>query len=187
MKKNLVLAMAVLMMGSVAMGQTAKKGSKKEKHAKVINATTAPAPIITETVAPVVTSVAPAQEIQTDKKVAETLWISESSHDFGKIPQGKPVTTDFELKATGTDSLKLEMVQAGCGCTTPHWTAGTYAPGQVVKINVGYNAAGEGAFTKPVTITYNGGQQKVINITGTVFSTPATPAPANSGLGKVQQ
>jgi|GEM_PF-203470 len=182
MKKNLVLAVAVLMMGSVAMGQTAKKGSKKEKHSKV--STTTATPVLTEvTAAPVQASMAPVQE---EKKSAETLWISEASHDFGKIPQGKPVTTDFELKTTGSDSLKLEMVQAGCGCTTPHWTAGTYAPGQVVKINVGYNAAGEGAFTKPVTITYNGGQQKVINITGTVYSTPATPAPANPGLGKVQ-
>jgi hypothetical protein len=46
-----------------------------------------------------------------DKK--ETLWINETSHDFGKIPQGKPVYTHFELKGLG-DSLKLEMVQAGC-------------------------------------------------------------------------
>jgi hypothetical protein len=122
----------------------------------------------------------------TDKK-AENLWLSESTHDFGKIPQGKPVFTFFELKTTTADSLKLEMVQAGCGCTTPEFKAGTYAPGETVKIKVGYNAANEGNFTKPVTITFNGGQQKVINITGTVVPTPATPAPANGNLGKVQQ
>ena len=59
--------------------------------------------------------------------------------------------------------------------------------GEVIKIKVGYNAANEGSFTKPVTITYNGGLQKVINITGTVVPSPATPAPANGNLGKVQQ
>jgi len=123
----------------------------------------------------------------TTEKKAENLWMSESTHDFGKIPQGKPVFTFFELKTTTSDSLKLEMVQAGCGCTTPEFKAGTYAPGEVVKIKVGYNAANEGNFTKPVTITFNGGQQKVINITGTVVPTPATPAPANGNLGKVQQ
>jgi hypothetical protein len=122
----------------------------------------------------------------TEKK-AENLWLNESTHDFGKIPQGKPVFTFFELKTTTPDSLKLEMVQAGCGCTTPEFKAGTYAPGETVKIKVGYNAANEGNFTKPVTITFNGGQQKVINITGTVVPTPATPAPANGNLGKVQQ
>jgi len=121
------------------------------------------------------------------KKANENLWLSESTHDFGKITQGKPVFTFFEIKTTTTDSLKLEMVQAGCGCTTPEFKAGTYAPGEVIKIKVGYNAANEGSFTKPVTITYNGGQQKVINITGTVVPTPAAPAPANGNLGKVQQ
>ena len=123
----------------------------------------------------------------TGDKKAENLWLSEATHDFGKITQGKPVFTFFEIKSTTSDSLKLEMVQAGCGCTTPEFKAGTYAPGEVVKIKVGYNAANAGAFTKPVTITYNGGQQKVINITGTVVQTPATPAPANDNLGKVQQ
>lgn len=123
----------------------------------------------------------------TPEKKAENLWLNESSHDFGKIPQGKPVFTFFEIKTTTADSLKLEMVQAGCGCTTPEFKAGTYAPGETVKIKVGYNAANEGNFTKPVTITFNGGQQKVINITGTVVPTPATPAPANGNLGKVQQ
>jgi hypothetical protein len=123
----------------------------------------------------------------TDEKKAENLWLSESTHDFGKINQGKPVFTFFEIKTTTTDSLKLEMVQAGCGCTTPEFKAGTYAPGEVVKIKIGYNAANAGSFTKPVTITYNGGKQKVINITGTVVETPAAPAPANGNLGKVQQ
>ena len=119
-------------------------------------------------------------------KPAEVLAISEMAHDFGKIKQGVPVFTYFDLKTTTSDSLKLEMVQAGCGCTTPEFKAGTYAPGETVKIKIGYNAAAEGGFTKPVTITYNGGQQKVINITGTVVATPATPAPANGAAGKIQ-
>lgn len=117
---------------------------------------------------------------------AETLWLNEASHNFGKIAQGKPVYTFFELKTTTTDSLKLENVQAGCGCTTPEWKAGTYSPGEQVKIKVGYNAASTGQFNKPVTITYNGGQQKVIFITGEVMATPATPAPASGAVGKIQ-
>lgn len=121
---------------------------------------------------------------QQDKK--EALWINETSHDFGKIPQGKPVYTHFELKGMG-DSLKLEMVQAGCGCTTPEFKAGAYAPGEPVKIKVGFNAAAAGPFSKPITITYNGGQQKVIMITGTVEVTPSAPAPANGAVGKIKQ
>ncbi|TAD83133.1 MAG: DUF1573 domain-containing protein [Bacteroidetes bacterium] len=119
-------------------------------------------------------------------RATEILWINADTHDFGKIKQGVPVYTEFEIKTTTADSLKLEMVQAGCGCTTPEFKVGTYAPGEVVKIKVGFNAGAEGPFTKPVTITYNGGQQKVINITGTVVTTPATPAPANGMVGKIK-
>ncbi|MEO7312489.1 MAG: DUF1573 domain-containing protein [Chitinophagaceae bacterium] len=173
MKKNFLLMTVALLIGGAAMAQPEVK-VKKTKEARVT-----PVAVI---------QASPAQEVKVveEKKAADMLWLNETTHDFGKIAQGKPVTTEFALKNTGKDSLKLEMVQAGCGCTTPQWKPGPYAPGQDFKITVGYNAAAEGAFTKPVTITYNGGQQKVINITGTVFSTPATPAPQNNGIGKVQ-
>lgn len=119
-------------------------------------------------------------------KPAEKLWLNEEKHDFGKIPQGTPVYTWFELKGVGED-LKLEMVQAGCGCTTPEFKAGTYKAGETVKVKVGFNAAAPGPFNKPVTIFYNDGQQKVIFIIGEVQSTPGTPAPGNLGLSKVKQ
>jgi hypothetical protein len=165
---------------------------KKTKVAKSKTVTVAATPAVTTTSAvtevPVVDNHAGHNHDQQKAdaaKPAEALWVSETAHDFGKIPQGKPVTTEFELKNTGKDSLRLENVQASCGCTTPVWKAGNYAPGEKFKITVGYNAAAEGAFTKPVTITYNG-QQKVVTITGTVYTTPSTPAPENKGVSKVQ-
>ena len=106
-----------------------------------------------------------------EEKKPETLWISETAHNFGKIPQGKPVTTYFELKTTTSDSLKLEGVQASCGCTTPEFKVGTYAPGEPIKIKVGYNAANPGSFTKAITITYNSGKQKVVKLSGTSWVT----------------
>lgn len=118
-------------------------------------------------------------------KPAEGLWMNEEKHDFGKIPQGTPVFTTFELKGL-SDVLKLELVQAGCGCTTPEFKAGTYKLGETVQIKVGFNAAAPGPFNKPVTIFYNDGQQKVIYITGEVATTPAAPAPGN-GLAKIKQ
>ena len=121
-----------------------------------------------------------------EPKPAEKLWLNEEKHDFGKIAQGTPVFTWFELKGLGED-LKLEMVQAGCGCTTPEFKAGTYKAGEAVKIKVGFNAAAAGPFNKPITIYYNEGKQKVIFITGEVQSTPSTPAPGNQGVAKVKQ
>ena len=120
----------------------------------------------------------------TDQSATDkVLDITEIQYDFGKIPQGKPVTHIFEVTDNGTDSLKISNVQASCGCTTPSWERDQIqAPGQKTNITVGYNAANEGMFTKIITITYNGGKTKQITIKGQVWKTPVTSAPENKEL-----
>ncbi|MEO6328467.1 MAG: DUF1573 domain-containing protein [Ginsengibacter sp.] len=131
--------------------------------------------------------VAPVSE-KTDEAAAnaDVISLNESEFDFGKIPQGKPVTHDFLFTNTGSTSLSLQNVQASCGCTTPEWSKDAVAPGATSKITVGYNAAGMGAFTKSITITYNESQSKQIIIKGEVWQTPATSAPENSALGTLK-
>jgi hypothetical protein len=117
----------------------------------------------------------------------DALALKETEHDFGKIPQGKPVTTVFEVKNTGKAAFKLDNVQASCGCTTPQWDKEkVIEPGEKSEITVGYNAAAEGFFTKTVTITYNGTQTKQVIIKGEVWKTPASSAPANTGLNDLK-
>jgi Protein of unknown function (DUF1573) len=119
--------------------------------------------------------------------MVETLAVKETEFDFGKIPQGKPVIHVFTVTNTGTTPYKLDNVQASCGCTTPVWEKElVIAPGKSADITVGYNAAAEGPFTKPVTITYNGAQTKVLNIKGEVWKTPAASAPTNAGLNELK-
>jgi archaellum component FlaG (FlaF/FlaG flagellin family) len=130
------------------------------------------------------------QQLSTDTKPAtagDFLVIKETSHDFGKIPQGKPVYYTFEIINIGKEPLKLENVQASCGCTTPEWNREAIAPGATDKIRVGYNAANEGYFEKPVTITYNSSQSKVLTIKGTVWKAPAGSAPANASVQFLKQ
>jgi hypothetical protein len=121
------------------------------------------------------------------KPVADVLVLKETSFDFGKIQQGRPVTHEFYFNNTGSDSLKLTDVRASCGCTTPVWKRDPVAPGATSKITVGYNAYNEGPFEKTVTITYNTGQIKLMTIKGTVYKAPATPAPENSGVQMLKQ
>ncbi|MBC7867134.1 MAG: DUF1573 domain-containing protein [Gloeobacteraceae cyanobacterium ES-bin-316] len=121
------------------------------------------------------------------KPAEEALLLKETEHDFGKIPQGKPVTYVFEVSNTGKTALKIDNVQASCGCTTPEWDREkAIEPGTSAKITVGYNAAAEGPFTKPVTITYNGTQTKQLIIKGEVWKTPAASAPANAGVNDLK-
>ena len=111
----------------------------------------------------------------------EFLVVKETEHDFGKIPQGKPVTTVFNVTNSGKTALKIENVQASCGCTTPEWEKEkAIEPGATSKITVGYNAAAEGPFNKTITVTYNGTQTKQLAIKGEVWKTPAASAPAGN-------
>jgi hypothetical protein len=127
------------------------------------------------------------QSPATDTKPApESISLKETEFDFGKIPQGKPVTHVFEFTNTGTTSFSLDNVQASCGCTTPVWNKDVVAPGTTSKITIGYNAQNEGPFAKPVTITYNGNQVKQITIKGDVWKTPVTSAPENASISSLK-
>lgn len=113
----------------------------------------------------------------------EGIQIKEREFDFGKIPQGKPVTHIFEVINSSKAPYKIDHVQASCGCTTPVWDKEkTIAPGETSIITVGYNAAAEGPFTKTITVTYNGNQNSAFQIKGEVWKTPVTSAPANETL-----
>jgi hypothetical protein len=123
-----------------------------------------------------------AQTIAENKPVAETAVLKEKSFDFGKIPQGRPVTHVFELVNKSSQPIMLENVLASCGCTTPEWSKDPVQPGATTNIKVGFNAAAEGVFNRSITIQVAGGAVQTINITGNVYRTPATSAPLNSSL-----
>lgn len=123
-----------------------------------------------------------AQNAAAPQPVTETLTVKETTYDFGKIQQGRPVTHTFLITNTGTAPLLLTNVQASCGCTTPEWTKEAIQPGATSTIKVGYNAATEGYFNKTITIQYDNDKTKVLNITGTVYKAPATSAPLNASI-----
>ncbi len=111
----------------------------------------------------------------------DPLVMTEMKYDFGKIPQGKPVYHNFVVKNVGKTPIKLDNVQAACGCTTPEWSREEIAPGGSTTIRVGYNAAAEGVFEKPVTIHY-GERIKQFTVAGTVWRAPEGSAPKNASI-----
>ena len=117
----------------------------------------------------------------------DVLQIKERTHDFGKIPQGRPATYTFEIVNTGSVPLRLDNVQASCGCTTPVWSRDPIDAGGTGKILVGYNAYSEGSFTKTVTIVYNTSLTKTLTITGEVYKAPPTSAPENASVELLKQ
>lgn len=123
-----------------------------------------------------------AQTASAAASATEVLQVKESGYDFGKIPQGRPVTHIFEIVNTGKTPLLLTNVQASCGCTTPEWSREPIKAGATAQIKVGYNSAAEGYFNKSITILYNNNQSKTLLISGTVYKTPTTAAPVNASI-----
>src|SRR5476651_1906289 len=65
----------------------------------------------------------------------------EEKHDFGKIPQGIPVTTKFEYTNVGEEPLIITNVQPTCGCTIADFTKTPVKKGDKGVITITFNAA----------------------------------------------
>lgn len=122
-----------------------------------------------------------AQNSEAGKK-KDKIVVMETSFDFGKIMQGKPVFHNFQV--TNLDSLPLviDNIQASCGCTTPEWSRDPIAPGGTSIVKVGYNSAAPGYFEKTITLMYAEGMTTIVSIKGTVWKTPEQPAPFNKSI-----
>ncbi|WP_018612112.1 DUF1573 domain-containing protein [Segetibacter koreensis] len=119
--------------------------------------------------------------------VSKVLEFKEDNHDFGKIPYGKPVEFDVLIKNVSKDSVKIENVKVGCGCTTPKYEQGkAYAPGEDFKVTLGFSGYADGPFEKYVDIFFNNGLSKQIKFHGTGYKVPETPAPSNSAVQKLK-
>lgn len=112
-------------------------------------------------------------------KADDVVKVSAEKHDFGKIKQGVPVTTNFTLTNATDKPLVIENAWAGCGCTTPEYSKEPIPAGGTSTLKVGYNAAAMGHFEKQVNIKFAGvNEPKVVTITGEVVDAGATNATA---------
>jgi len=86
--------------------------------------------------------------------MAKFKW-EQTTHNFGKIDQGKPVSVEFEFTNEGSSPLVISQVKGSCGCTVTEYTKEPVAPGEKGKVKATYDAASKGAFHKSVRVTAN--------------------------------
>lgn len=91
--------------------------------------------------------------MQTDNK--PEFKFEKETYDFGKIPQGKPVTAELKFTNTGEEPLIISAVQPTCGCTVANYTKTPVKKGESGSITLTYNAAAVGPFNKAVTVNSN--------------------------------
>lgn len=119
--------------------------------------------------------------------ITKVLDIKDTNHDFGKIPYGKPAEYDVVIKNISNDSIKIENVKVGCGCTTPKYEVGkSYGPGETFKVTLGFNGYTDGPFTKSADIIFSNGLNKQVTFTGTGYKVPDQAAPANGAVQKMK-
>ena len=87
--------------------------------------------------------------------IGPNITFTKTSHSFGKIPQGRPVSYEFEFTNNGDQPLIIKNVKASCGCTTPSYPTEPIGPGEKEKIKAVFNASSAGNFHKSITITSN--------------------------------
>jgi hypothetical protein len=111
-----------------------------------------------------------------DNQKAEFKFVEET-HDFGTIPQGKPVTTVFVYTNIGVEPLILTNVQPTCGCTVADFTKAPVKKGEKGTIKITYNAAVPAPFNKAIVVTSNAKTpQKYLTIKGEVVAPAAAPS-----------
>ena len=92
-----------------------------------------------------------------------------ATHDFGRIPQSKPVTATFAFTNIGDIPLIINAAKGSCGCTGVEYTKEAILPGQSGTIKATFNAAALGAFNKSVTVESNAeGGEAVLYFKGEV-------------------
>jgi hypothetical protein len=107
-------------------------------------------------------------------KAEDLVKFNELKYDFGKLKQGVPATYDFEFKNVSNKPIVVENASATCGCTTPKWPSAPVLSGKTEKVNVGYNAAALGTFTKTISVKLAGVDEPlVLTITGEVLTAAA--------------
>jgi hypothetical protein len=99
--------------------------------------------------------------IKPKKGTADIYWL-ESSHDFGRIQEGKYYIHEFEFENIGDEPYLIQTVEGSCGCTIADHPKEAIPPGGKGKITVQFNSKGKkGDNTEFVTIAGNSQPENV--------------------------
>jgi len=78
------------------------------------------------------------------------------THDFGKIPLGKPTVYTFTFTNVGEAPIIISKVETTCGCTVPEYSKTPVKSGEKGTIKVTITPSGPAIpFVKSVTLTSN--------------------------------
>ncbi|MFM1771362.1 MAG: hypothetical protein RLZZ71_504 [Bacteroidota bacterium] len=84
---------------------------------------------------------------------------------LGRVAKGSFTTKEIVVSNSGNTELKIDKVEASCGCTVPVLTKEVLAPGEKTTLKITFSAPNkEGKEVKFVTLFSNGNAIKVITV-----------------------
>ncbi|MHC4764910.1 MAG: DUF1573 domain-containing protein [Planctomycetota bacterium] len=87
-------------------------------------------------------------------------------HQFGSITDTKSHTATFRFTNTGTETLVISDVKAGCSCTVPTLRRRELLPGEQDTIDVTFNPRGRpGPMDESVTVVSNSKPEPTVKLT----------------------
>ena len=89
-------------------------------------------------------------------KDSTTVFVIDTTYDFGKTTDGNKVAYDYRFRNTGTKPLIITNASASCGCTVPQKPEMPIMPGDTGFIKVVFDSKGRvGNAHKTITVTSN--------------------------------
>ncbi len=84
------------------------------------------------------------------------LGVSQTEFSFGNVPQNARISHRYTLKSVGTDTLKIDRIQPGCGCTQAPLPKTELAPGDSTDGELIFNTGSySGSVTKVAMVKTN--------------------------------
>jgi len=111
--------------------------------------------------------------------------LDSTSFNFGRIPTNTVITHTYRLTNEGGDSVVIEKLRTHCGCTKAPLSDSVVGPGEMVPIELRFNARGyRGQTTKSASITYRFGEDiKTERLSFNATADTTTPAFQTGELG----
>ncbi len=102
------------------------------------------------------------------------LAFSESSFDFGKVPQNATVSHAFWIHSTGDDTLRITKIVPGCGCTKAPVNDSVLAPGDSTKLEILFETRRYAGFVtkKPYIETNGPAERNILTIDTHILTVP---------------
>lgn len=84
------------------------------------------------------------------------VYVEETIHDFGDLFKGQSQNHVFVIRNIGTDTLEINGLSVGCGCTAAFLASGKVGPGLSTELAVTFSSAAFGGnVMKSITIQSN--------------------------------